>query len=211
MRTTPRIISALSIAAALVTTAAQAGETGPYFRVDAGPVVVSDIDVTKFLGISVSGAKIQTKTGLGFSAAAGYKLTENVALELESGVQHVGFDKASIGSTSYTLTGRANVVPILANGILTTKLTETVSAHLGAGVGIAVTSADIGTLGVSTTSETKSSFMGQLKTGLDFKLSDNASAGIGYHLGIVDGPSFSTVKTDTILAHMFTASVGFKF
>lgn len=212
MKTTPRIITALAIAGAFVTTAVQAAETGPYFRLEAGPVIVNDIPVDTFLGANAGGAKIKAKTGIGFTAAGGFKLNENFALELESGVQTVDFSSVSVAGANLPATGSATVVPVLANGVLTAKLSETVSAHIGAGVGMAVITAEAGITGIgSTTSDTQVSFMGQLKTGFDFKLSDNVSAGLGYHLGIIDGPEFPLLKTGTIVSHMFTAGVGFKF
>jgi len=212
MNITPRVLTALALTGTFACTSLSAAESGPYFRVGAGPVFVQDISVDRAFGVNVSGVKIQTeKTGFGFTAAGGLNLNENFALELETGMQHVGFRTLITPAGTLPLTGSASIVPILANTVFTAKLSETVAAYAGAGVGIAVTTAEIGAAGVSTTSETKTSFMGQLKTGLDFKLSDNASAGIGYHFGIVDGPSFSTLKTGTVLAHMFTVGVGFKF
>jgi opacity protein-like surface antigen len=210
MKTTPRIITALAIAGAFVTTAVQAAETGPYFRVDAGPVFVRDIPVNSLLGTNVSGVKIETKAGIGFAAAGGFKLNENFALELESGLQWADFKSLNFGGVKVPVSGSGSVVPVLANGVFTAKLSESVSAHIGAGVGLAITSVELG-VGGATASDTEASFMGQLKSGLDFKLSDNVAAGFGYHFGYVDGPDFSGIKAGKILTHMFTAGVGFKF
>ena len=212
MKITPRIVTALALAGALTSTTMSAAESGPYFRVDGGPVFVQDIKVKQLLGANVSGYKIQTEdAGYGFTAAGGLRLNENFALELETGVQHVGFKTLKTPAGNLSLTGSASIVPILANTVVTAKLSEAVAAYAGAGLGVAITTAEIGAAGVSSTSETKSSLMGQLKTGIDYKLGDNASIGIGYHFGIVGGPEFTMVKTDTVLSHMVTAGVGFKF
>ena len=200
MNTTPRFIAALALASAFVSTAANAADSSAYFRVDAGPVVVRDISADPV-------TKLKTKTGVGFCAVGGFKLTENVALELESGYQYSELDKLKVGSSNFTISGHTSVVPILVNGVLSGKLSESISANVGAGIGAAVTTLNA-KVSVLSTSENYACLMAQFKTGLEFKVSERVSTNLSYRLGLVDG---DPMDSGTVVTHMVTAGVGFKF
>jgi opacity protein-like surface antigen len=53
--------------------------------------------------------------------------------------------------------------------------------------------------------------MGQIKAGVEYKVSESVSANLGYRFGAVGAPDFDSVKTENILTHLFTAGVGIKF
>jgi opacity protein-like surface antigen len=211
MNTTPRLIAALALATSFACTSVNAAEPSGYFHLDAGASVISDIGVKSVLGVGTSGLKIQSKTGFGFRAVSGLKLNENFALELETGYGQNDFNRLTAAGVSTNATGSASVVPILVNGVLSAKLTESISANLGAGLGAAITTADIGAQGIQFERQTKASLMGQLKTGVEFKITESVSANLNYRFGVVGAPDFDSVKTDNILTHMFTAGVGIKF
>lgn len=212
MNTTPRLMAALALATTFVCTSVNAADPAGYFHLDAGASVTGDIGVKSVLGVGTSGLKIESKTGFGFRAVSGLKLNESFALELETGYTQNDFERLTLAGVSANATGSASVVPILVNGVLSAKLSESISANLGAGIGAAITTADIGAQGIAQFKrQTKASFMGQLKTGVEFKITESVSANLNYRFGVVGAPDFDSVKTDNILTHMFTAGVGIKF
>jgi len=211
MNTINRFTAALALAGVLTCASANAADSLAYFQIDAGPVVVRDISVTSVLGVPTSGLKIQAETGAEISAVGGFKLNEHFALELESGYQDSTFKQVAINGITTSAKGGASVVPILVGGVLSGKLSESISANFGAGIGAAVTSADVSAVGVSFAKQTKTSLMGQIKTGVEFHLSESISANLSYRLGLIDSPGFDSIKTESILAHMFTVGLGFKF
>lgn len=211
MTTTPRFIAALALAGGLISTSVNAADSSAYFRVDAGPVVVRDISVSSVVGVNTSGLKIQTKTGGGFRAVSGFNLDESFALELETGYQHSNFQRATMSGLSASASGGASVVPILVNGVLSGKFSESISADFGVGMGAAITTAELSSAGLSFAKQTKTSFMGQVKAGVGFKLDENVSANVSYRIGLINSPEFDSIKTESILTHMFTVGIGINF
>jgi opacity protein-like surface antigen len=221
MITPPRIFVALALAGAVVSANVQAADSKTYFNLDGGISELQDVKLDNILGTSVS-AKLKTKTGFGFNAVGGVKLNDFFALELESGYQQNDLSSINItaAGVGYNLpvSGNISVVPVLANAVLSGKITESVSVNIGGGLGIAISNFSTSSVtlpGAGTyntnSSETKTSLMGQIKTGIDFKLTDSMYADLGYRLRIIDGPNYDGVKTKTVLSHMFTVGVGFKF
>lgn len=220
MKTTPCILLALASAGILSSVSAHASGIGAYAKVDAGAAFTQDVGIsidTGVLGFGTLNGKLKTKSGQSFNGTFGIHVTETVAVEFEGGYQQNDFSDLSVGALGYTVavgvTGSASVVPLLLNVAWTPKLSDSLSAQIGVGAGAAIVNADLGIPGIgSLSSETKTVVAGQAKAGLSYNLTENISADLTYRLRVTDGPGFSSgIKADTIISHVVTAGISFKF
>ncbi len=203
-----------------------ANDTGFYTKVDGGVSLLQGIDLS-WEGVSLGKAK--SKSGFAISGILGYKINPIFSVEVESGYSENSW-KDTPGLPS--LSGNTSVVPVLGNLVFTPKISENVSLSLGAGIGAAIngmeltaSKADLSALtgtpaaaipdALTHWKESNASFMGQLKAGLSFKLSDNISADLNYRLRLIDGPSYSlygtSLKSGTVVGHVISAGIGISF
>ncbi len=84
------------------------------------------------------------------------------------------------------------------NGALTEKL----SVKFGLGLGVAF---------ITALSEDATAFNVQLRTGIEYKLTDNCSAGFAYRFGLLTDPSFEGLSGGSVNTHFIGASLKFSF
>jgi opacity protein-like surface antigen len=214
MKTTPRIITALAIAGAFVTTAVQAAESGPYIRLDNGVNSISGADLRlqsntvtllNLFGYSAKDSqKLKFKEGYIFGGAVGYRFNESFSAEIE--LDHAENKVDTIGGYSVQKSavgdflGQSSITfkqtNLLVSGIYSPKLSETVTLNLGAGFGAQFSSANLAegpdtvTLGgvaytLSGKRKSDAAFLAQLKTGVSVALAKNFTFDAGYKLRFV--------------------------
>ena len=238
MKTTPRVITALAIAGAFVTTAVQAAETGPYIRLENGVNSISGASLklgpvsSAFVGAGRS-ENIKFKSGYVFGGAVGYRFNESIAAEVE--VDHAQNDVDTIGGVGtqalFDQSLKFKQTSLLAGGVYSYKISEPVTLNLGAGLGVQFSSANLeeGSLTVSPglrlsgKQKSDAAFLAQLKTGVSIALAKNFTFDAGYKLrfvsasdiyeaslsGTVNGSERFTV--DAHLNHVFSAGFTFSF
>ena len=200
--------SALIAGSLLCSSAAFAeDQSSVYWKLNSGVSFLNKTDISHPL---LGSSQLKTKTGFAINSSIGFRINPLVAVELESGYARNELDSIDgLGS----VTGSASQVPILANLVLSPKFSESVSGDLGLGLGVSINTADIAMAGIgSLPSDTKTTFMGQIRAGLNFKLAENISADLGYRLRLIDGPKFSSqISTNTVVGHVISAGVTVSF
>ena len=228
MKTTPRIISALAIAGAFVTTAVQAAESGPYIRLDNGVNSISGakVDVPGF-----GKAGIKFNSGYAVGGAVGYNFNP-IALELQ--YDYAGNDVKGVSGISLSQH------TVLANVIYSAKLDDTFSANVGLGAGFQAQSNNLPsgtvtnynfngyTVNGAGSSKSDAAFAAQLKTGLSAKLVENVSVDVGYSLryigesdvygasgsisnGVTTYTGSGTLRLASHWNHLFSVGLTYKF
>ena len=161
MKTTPRIITALAIAGAFVTTAVQAAESGPYIRLDNGVNSISGADLRlqsntvqllKAFGYDAKDSqKLKFKESYIFGGAVGYRFGESFSTEIELDHAENKVDTIGVYSVKQSAVGgfldQSSITfkqtNLLVSGIYSPKLSETVTLNLGAGFGAQFSSANL--------------------------------------------------------------------
>jgi opacity protein-like surface antigen len=200
-------LSALLAGSLLCSSVAYAEEQqSVYWKLNSGVSLLNKTDVS-YPGLG--SGQLKAKTGFAINYSVGFRINPIFAVELESGYTRNSWESVD----GIAVTGSGSQVPILANLVLSPKLSESISGDLGVGLGVSINTADIGIAGIgSTSSETKTTLMGQFRAGLNFKLSENVSADLGYRFRLVDGPKFSSqISTNTIFGHVISAGLTVSF
>jgi len=224
MKTTPRIITALAIAGAFVTTAVQAAESGPYIRLENG---VNSISGAKLkvaipgLPVGIEG-KAKLDSSYIYGGAVGYSFgsfAAEVALDYsEAKLKSVaGVDVTNPNGWDIPGGIKFNQTTLLANAIYKLPVAESLSLDLSGGLGARFQSTKFTEEpGIKQKSDT--AFVAQLSPSLSFSLSKNLSLNAGYKLRFVDETGLAHVQapnTDVKLTshwdHVFTVGVGFNF
>lgn len=202
------LVASLLVAGSLSSNVMAEG-TGFYARLEPGVSVLKDVKLSS-PGIDL---KLSSKAGFSISGATGYAFTPSWAVELGSGYSRNEFDNAyditingvkSPVSVKYP--GHVSMVPIISSVVWSPKLTESVKANLGAGLGAAVVTSE-----ASGSSSTKTVFSSQFRAGLSTLISKNTEANIGYRLCLVSDIEESGSKAKDIMAHIFSAGMTVRF
>jgi len=208
MKTTPRIITALAIAGAFVTTAVQAAESGPYIRLENG---VQSISGAKYKVGGVEIGKVKFDESYIYGGALGYSFGA-FATELE-----IDNTKSKIKSLNgYSVSDfKLNQTTFLVNGVYKIDLSEAAALKVSGGLGFQVTDFTAPAL-PQTSYKTDTAFAAQVSPSVSFNLTKNCSLNAGYKLRFVDesqlGSSFGApVNLTSHWGHVFTVGVGFSF
>jgi len=208
MKTTPRIISALAIAGAFVTTAVQAAESGPYIRLENG---FQSISGAKYKVGGVEIGKVKFDESYIYGGALGYSFGA-FATELE--IDNTNSKIKALNGVSVTDT-KLNQTTFLLNGVYKIDLSEAAAVKLSGGLGLQVT--DFSAPSVAGASyKTDSAFAAQLSPSVSFNLTKNCSLSAGYKLRFVDESQMGSfvalpVNLTSHWDHVFTVGVGFSF
>jgi opacity protein-like surface antigen len=176
--------------------AASAG-AGPYLRADLGPSFFQDGRLRDYGG--PAGNVVRYDTGLTADAALGYAFNPNFSADFEMGYNGAKIDSvpgfASDNSRLYN-------VPFLFSAEFSLPIPRSnVVPYFGAGVGFSETVFDTDRFGPAPNnfvSGTESDTVpaGQVFAGVRFRLTPNASLGIGYKFLATGDPSFSYPPDD---------------
>ena len=242
MNTTPRFIVALSLAGAFASTSVSAAESGPYIRLDNGVSSISGASlnlgpVSAAAVGSASSEKIKFKSGYTFGGAIGYRFSESFAAEIE--LDHAQNKVETIGGVGVQQLPDQGVTfkqtSLIAGGVYSHKLSESVTLSLGAGAGAHFGSANIeegsftqtyGGVAYTVSGKQKSdaAFVAQLKTGVSVALAKNFTFDAGYKLRFVSSSEIYEVSlasptingsekftVDSRLNHVFSAGFTYSF
>jgi hypothetical protein len=224
MKTTPRIITALAIAGAFVTTAVQAAESGPYIRLENGVNSISGAKTKIALRALPAGVEGKAKfdSSYVYGGAVGYSFG-SFATEVE--LDHSDSKLKSVGGVDVTSPTTFNggitfrQTTLLANAIYKLPLAESVSLNLSGGLGAQFQSTKLHESPVLK-QKSDTAFVGQLSPSVSFNLSKNLSLSAGYKLRFVDetrvahyddGDYKADAKLSSHWDHVFTVGVGFSF
>ena len=230
MKTTPRIISALAIAGALVTTVAQAAETGPYIRLENGVNSISGADlrlqsttVTVLIRLGYDendSQKLKFNEGYIFGGAVGYSFGESFSTEIE--LDHAENKVDTIGGYSVQnsavgdFLGQSSVTFKQTNLLVSGIYSPTEGSQTSTVGGVAYT--------LSGKSKSDAAFLAQLKTGVSIALAKNFTFDAGYKLRFVGSTDVyeATLRStplsgserftvDSHLNHVFSAGFTYSF
>lgn len=245
MKTTPRFIAALALAGAFASTSLSAAESGPYIRLDNGVSSISGANfkigptsaavLSAISGSNVpTSAKIKFDPAYVFGGAVGYRFSESLAAEIELDHAQNEVDTLAGIPVSQTVLDQ-NITfkqtSLLASGIYTHKVNESIALSLGAGLGAQFCSANIEegsatNAGVTVSGKQTSSaaFVAQLKTGVSIALAKNFTFDAGYKLRFVSSSDIyeASVASPTLngsekwsvdsrLNHVFSAGFTYSF
>lgn len=178
---------------------------------------------------SVGKPKVSWNAGFRMDLAVGYSLTDNLAIELESGLLYNTADKirirwslppgvvidgeaiesGSVKVKAKDLWGDDLImwqIPVLANVVYKFPLESKFKPYVGAGLGGVYTLLD-----TPDDNESDFTFAYQVMAGGVFELSEKTEVGVGYKLLGSTEHKFGGVKTDATLSHSIVASFTFKF
>ena len=182
--------------AALSVCSAKASEQGVYTKLDAGASFIS--------GFDIAGFSAKFKTGFATNGAVGFNLNQNFALELEGG--YAINELKSIGGVSISGVD-ATAWSGFGNAVLRGTLAEPLSAYLAAGPGFVRATLDgFGFSGSDTT------FAGQAKTGLSYKIAERVSLDLSYRARFMQGFEVAPgVKSSSAVNHQITTGITIGF
>jgi opacity protein-like surface antigen len=124
---------------ALAPETAVSQDTGPYVRMDVGPALSADLDLKEFFEVPVAGRKVKFDPGYRLGLAGGYRFTEWLGGELETGV---------IYSPVKSVTGAFAAdmalwqVPVLGNVVFEYRNETALVPFIGGGAGFSVSTVD---------------------------------------------------------------------
>lgn len=174
----------------------KASEQGVYTKLDAGASLIS--------GFDVQGVSAKFKTGFATNGAVGFNLNQNFGLELEGGYTYNelkslgGFAVTNVEATSWSG---------FTNAVLRGNLSESLSGYVAAGPG--VVRATLNVLGYSGSDTT---FAGQAKTGLNFKIAERVSLDLSYRARFLQGFEVAPgTKSSSSVNHQITTGITIGF
>jgi len=198
----------MTVAGAVILVSATGAEAADwtqnlYLRADAGAIFQQDAD------LSQTGAPTYTASfspGVRVDLAAGYNLTQSLALEVEPGFTWNSIDSLSGHHLATGESADLYSVPILANLVYKFHATGGWTPYLGAGIGGDVGIFD-GMVRNFDYSDTDLTFAYQAQAGVNYALSDHASIGFAYKfLGTTD-QSYSLRATPYYTDHLTIGGV----
>ena len=211
------VVLLFSLLLSSIPTALHAQAERVYFRFDAGPAWTEKTDFEEFATENVNGAELKFETGVRFSFAGGYQITDWFSAELEGGFIYNEADLRGINSDGDLDVSRA---PILANVVLQCPRTQPFVPFIGAGLGGAasVLAVDDLTIGTTTADGTFSDFVfaWQGFAGVRYAINETMSLGAIYKYFYSAGPEWDpdlTIGTtgDIRADSMETHSISFVF
>lgn len=183
--------------------------TAPLFP--GGPAATANIPVD---------IALDTDTGFGISGAAGYRF-DNARLELEVAYNNNNVDGVTVNDLAeIPLDGDIESAQFMVNGYYDIPTNSRFSPYIGGGVGVATLNANdveanVPGLGALALDDTGVSFVFQAKAGVNYAISDQASAFLGYRLHGIPGQNFDAFgadfDADTLLVHSVQLGARYQF
>lgn len=159
-------------------------------------------------------------TGFGVSGAAGYRF-DDARVELEVTYTSNDVEGVTVNNLAeIPLDGGIESVQFMMNGYYDIPTKSRFSPYIGGGVGIATLTvddieADIPGLGTLALDDTGTSFVFQVKAGVGYEISEQASAFLGYRLHGLPGQNFEAfgadLDADTLLIHSLQLGARYEF
>ena len=172
-----------------------------YLRLGAG---VNIMPYTNISGVGLSGASITWLPGVDVNLALGYSVTENLAFELEVGVQNNYINYGSgffVDGNSYL-----TQIPVMAKIRYDFNVTEIFTIGLYGGVGFQHSS-----LKINDASESSTSFRFQLGWDMAWNVSNDTSIGFYSRYGASASTDFGELTTESFQNFSFGAMFKFVF
>lgn len=183
--------------------------TAPLFP--GGPAVTANIPID---------IALDTDTGFGVSGAAGYRF-DDARLELEVAYNNNNVDGVTVNNLAeIPLDGDIESAQFMVNGYYDIPTNSRFSPYIGGGVGVATLNANdveanVPGLGALALDDTGVSFVFQAKAGVNYAISDQASAFLGYRLHGIPGQNFDAFgadfDADTLLVHSVQLGARYQF
>lgn len=161
---------------ALFTTQANAAQPGWYGGAMVGLTIHSDADVRD----GGNTDRLTSNAGIGFGLAGGYQMSNNIRAELEFSYRYNGADTFVNGGTTQ-LGGSITSFAFMANGFYDFDLGKWVP-YLGAGIGLAVVSAELDDGGTNLMDANDAAFAWQIAAGTGYKLTSKFTLSLDYRL-----------------------------
>lgn len=159
-------------------------------------------------------------TGFGVSGAAGYRF-DDARVELEVAYTSNDVEGVTVNDLAeIPLDGDIESFQFMVNGYYDIPTRSRFSPYIGGGVGVATLSvddieADIPGIGTLALDDTGASFVFQVKAGVGYEISDQASAFLGYRLHGLPGQNFEAfgadLDADTLLIHSLQLGARYEF
>ncbi|MBX2863397.1 MAG: outer membrane beta-barrel protein [Leptolyngbyaceae cyanobacterium MAG.088] len=183
--------------------------TAPIFP--GGPAVVANIPID---------ISLDTETGFGINGAAGYRF-DDARVELEVAYTNNNVDGVTVNNLAeIPLDGEIESAQFMVNGYYDVPTNSRFSPYIGGGVGVATLTANdveanIPGIGALALDDTGASFVFQVKAGLAYEISDQASAFLGYRLHGIPGQNFEVFDADfdadTLFVHSLQLGARYEF
>jgi opacity protein-like surface antigen len=145
-----------------------------------------DAGVSILQNITFRGAVAQMDVGPKVDVSVGYNLTQNIAVEVQSGYAYNSWSRVDGQSLPSGESVDIWSVPVMANGIYKVAINNHWQAYGGLGAGVLISTLDQNTPGNSI-SPTDCEFAYQAMFGIKYRVNDHLSCGLGYNfLGSLD-------------------------
>jgi opacity protein-like surface antigen len=203
-----RFVLALGVASLVANAYAHEVGSHLYLNFDAGGAVVQDVRIK-------DGDTIKFNPGGRIDAGLGWRISEPLSVEFETGVAFNSVDKiGGVAVSSYG--GNADIyqIPLLVNLVYTPPLKSAIKPFIGIGAGGIGTVADMQTP-LGNINDTDFTFAYQAVAGVKWTLSKHAEINLDYKfLGSFDHSWSSggvTLRTESIFTHSLLLSFSWKF
>lgn len=183
--------------------------TAPLFP--GGPALVANIPID---------ISLDTDAGFGVNGAVGYRF-DDARVELEVAYTNNNVEGVTVNDLAEVpLDGSIESAQFMVNGYYDIPTKSRFSPYIGGGVGVATLTADdveanipgIGALGLD---DTGVSFVFQVKAGVSYEITEQASAFLGYRLHGIPGQNFEAFSADfdadTLLVHSLQLGARYEF
>ena len=183
------------------------GNAGTFYaRGEAGVAILQNI--------TEQGNLIQFNVGPRVDVSTGYNITDNIAVELQSGFAYNSFSKFDGISLPSGTSANVWSVPVLANGIYTYKFNDHWRAYGGVGAGVLITTLDESAPGFNVSpNDCTLGYQGMV--GIEYQINDNLECGLGYNfLGSLDHhwtAEGQGITTSPTYMHSILLSLTYKF
>lgn len=164
--------------------------------------------------------ELDTDTGFGINGAVGYRF-DDARVELEVAYTSNDVDGITLNDLDEVdIDGDIESFQFMVSGYYDIPTQSRFSPYVGGGVGLATLEANdveatLPTLGEVALDGTGTSFVFQVKAGVNYQFSDRGSAFLGYRLHGIPGQEFealdSDLDTDTLFVHSLQLGGRFEF
>jgi len=192
-------------------------DSGWYASITPAVVLGYSLDGDVIVGGVPTDAEIDTESGFGVSGAVGYQFDENFQAEFEVAYNRNEADSIETALASSALTGNFQLFTFMVNGYYNIPTETPFTPYVGAGVGAGISEAnDVSAPAVNVNLDgSATSFVFQVKTGVNYEVTDTLSAFLGYRLYGLPGVNVDSGVTefdvDTTLIHSIQLGARYLF